>query len=493
MEDLLSKLHSFPPLPAPRIPLSDQQYDEGIKSQIEAVKKISDAKMMQPTAGGENMLQVIDPAFNTVPYAFCLVANVQATSKNTAKSVNMDILWSKMVQFLQVFDARQIRYLGDELNYIIKSVADFARSSRQPHLAVAPIRNAILRLDPSGSMLTANHLTLVKLAMESRRYVDAAPALKKFILYVPGYSALPKPKYLCDMSLSPAAYITPATKLNTKLKYQDILEYFLYSGMVHIGLVDWENAFHCLESAVTYPSKDSSPSKIMVEAYKKWILVGLLKEGQYLPLPKSTSPGPGKSYHTLAKPYEALAQIFESGTASRVKSEIEAGTTWWRNDGNTGLILQVQSAFQRFAIRDLGDVYSKISIPEVFSQTTSAETGYKLQNLQAGEALVQQMIQRGDLHATLSHPPTGPAILTFSPSGAALSERQMQSELAAATARIQDLTKEIKQTDRMVTYDKEYVKFMQKIKKSKEQHPEQDAPGAGWNESLDDEDIMSMY
>ncbi|KAL2073687.1 hypothetical protein VTL71DRAFT_11013 [Oculimacula yallundae] len=491
MDDLLSKLHSFPPSPPPRVPLSDQQYDEGIRGQIEAVKKISEAKLLQPTPGGENMLEVIDPAFNTVPYAVCLVANIQATNKSNAKGVDMDNLYAKMIEFLGVFDARQIRYLGDELSYIIKSVADIARGSRQPHLAVQPIRNAILRLDPSGSMLTANHINLVKLAMESRSYQDAAPVLQKFILYVPGYSALPKPKYLCDMSLSPAAFITPATKLNSKLKYQDILEYFLYSGEVHIALNDWENAFHCLESAVTYPTKDSSPSKIMVDAYKKWVLVGILKEGQLLPLPKSTSPGPSKNYHILAKPYETIAQIFENGTASRLKSEADAGATWWRNDGNTGLILEVMAAWQRFQIRDLATVYSKISIPEIVSQTTSAETGYKLPTAQLGEALVQNMIQRGDINATLSHPPTGPAILTFSPSGAALTERQMQSELAASTSRIQDLTKEIKQTDRIITHDKEYIKYMQKMKKTKVGNSE--PPEGQWNDITEDEDIMAMY
>ncbi|KAG4423074.1 hypothetical protein IFR04_003850 [Cadophora malorum] len=491
MDDLLSKILSFPPHPPPHVPLSDQQYDDGIKDQIEIVKKISGQKMLQQTSGGENMLEVINPALNTVPYAFCLVANLEAVAKNTGKGVNMDILWGKMVEFLDVFDTRQIRYIGEEFNHIVRGVADFARNSRQGYLAVAPIRNAILRLDPSGSMLTANHILLVKLAMDTRNYQDAAPVLKKFILYVPGYSALPKPKYLCDMTLSPAAFITPATKLNVKLKYPEILEYFLYSGMAHIGLRDWENALHCLESAVTYPTKDSSPSKIMVEAYKKWILVGLLMEGKLLPLPKSTSSGPSKNYHTLAKPYETLAQIFENGTASRLKSEADAGVQWWRNDSNTGLILQVLAAYQQFQIRQLANVYSKISIPEVVSLTTSAETGYKLATPQAGEALVQAMIQRGELHATLSGPPTGPPILTFSPSGTALTEPQMQRELAASTARIQALTKEIKQTDRMLTHDTQYIKFVVKQKKNKSNT--EDGPMQEWNELAEDEDIMSMY
>jgi COP9 signalosome complex subunit 3 len=208
-------------------------------------------------------------------------------------------------------------------------------------------------------------------------------------------------------------------------------------------------------------------------------------------LPKSTSAGPSKNYHTLAKPYETLAQIFESGTASRLKSEADAGASLWRNDSNTGLVLQVLAAYQRFQIRDLANVYSKISIPELVGLTTSAETGYKLPTPQAGESLVQTMIQRGDLNATLSRPPTGPSILTFSPSGTALTEPEMQRELAASTSRIQALTKEIKQTDRMLTHDKDYIKFVQKLKKNKAAAEE--GPASEWNEIGEDEDIMAMY
>tara|TARA_R110002060_G_scaffold66675_1_gene75450 strand:+ start:336 stop:512 length:177 start_codon:yes stop_codon:yes gene_type:complete len=58
MDDLLSKILSFPPHPPPHVPLSDQQYDDGIKDQIEIVKKISGQKMLQQTSGGENMLEV---------------------------------------------------------------------------------------------------------------------------------------------------------------------------------------------------------------------------------------------------------------------------------------------------------------------------------------------------------------------------------------------------------------------------------------------------
>jgi len=58
MDELLPKFLAFPPHPPPANPLSDEKYDEGIKAQIEAIKKTTDAKLLQQTSSGENALDV---------------------------------------------------------------------------------------------------------------------------------------------------------------------------------------------------------------------------------------------------------------------------------------------------------------------------------------------------------------------------------------------------------------------------------------------------
>lgn len=333
----------------------------------------------------------------------------------------------------------------------------------------------------------------MELALESRVYNTSLPVLDKYILYFPGANNLPKPKYICQTDLPPSAFITVALEHTEKFKYQSVLEYFIYSGMVYIALCRWESALESLESAVTYPVKEgTSISKVMVEAYKKWVLVGVLLEGKPLPLPKSTSSAAAKAYHILAKPYESFAQIFETATAGRLKSEFDSGKTIWQNDYNTGLVQEVLAAYQKFQIRNLGNIYSKISIPEIVSQTQSAETGSKLPTALAAEQLVQSMISEGTLHATMSRSPNGPAILTFSTSGPVLSEAQIQVELLASTQRIQDLTQEIRQTDRMLTHEKEYIKHVQKQKKNKNSGLLGDVAGESgmdWN-AAEDEQLM---
>ena len=310
-------------------------------------------------------------------------------------------------------------------------------------------------------------MLVVHLALESRAFVLAPLVLDNFILYFPGTLNQPKHKYLCDMSLAPNVYITPQTNLTAKIKTSEVLEYFLFSGMIYIGLQNWERARECLENAITYPLRGDAPvSKIMVEAYKKWVLVGVLLEGKLLPLPRWTSGIAAKQYHILGKAYDVLAQLFESATASRLKAEADAGARVWGNDYNTGLVVTVLAAYQKFQIKNLGKVYTKISIPEVHNQTQSAETGNKLPNAQAVDVLVRSMIGTNQLRASLSN--SSPPILTFASTGPVLSEVEMQRELAQATQRITTLTNEIKKTDRVLTHDKEFIKYYQKYLKNKE-------------------------
>jgi COP9 signalosome complex subunit 3 len=338
-------------------------------------------------------------------------------------------------------------------------------------------------------MLTFKHLILVRLALSSRQLANAVPVLDKPILYFPSGQKPLKSKLLCNMSNPPSVYITPDSGFTRKLKYQEVLEYFLYRGMIYIGTGNWRKAFESLEDAITFPTKEGGVSKIQIDAYKKWVLVGLLLEGKLLGLPKVTGNSAAKTHHIIAKPYEAVAQIFETGTAARLKAEVDAGNGIWQNDCNMGLILHVLSDYQKNQIRNLASIYNKMSIQEVHTSTTSAETGARLPNVQATETLVRSMIADGSLHATLSATPN--LVLSFSPIGQVLSEPQFQRELAASTTQVKALTDEIKHTDHMLTHEKDYIKWLQKQKKSGKNVADLGIGGTDMDWNGDDEDLMA--
>ncbi|TVY83781.1 COP9 signalosome complex subunit [Lachnellula suecica] len=490
MDDLLPKLLAFPPHPPPSIPLTDTQYDEGIKSHISTVKGMADSKLLLRTSSGDGVLDLINPSINTVPYAFTLLAIITAVHKGNKNVDAKGNLWKNMSDFVSNLDPRQIRYLGAELGQITDTIVEYARSSNQIAAAVTPVTNSLLNYDPTGGMLTSRHLLLVKLSLNSRQFFDAVPVLDKPILYFPTQKT-PKSKLLCNMSSSPSTYITTDNGFTKKLKYQEVLEYFLCRGMIYAGLRDWKKAFQSLEDAVSFPTKEGAVSKMMIDAYKKWILVGLLRDGKAPTLPKVTGNGAAKVYHVIAKPYESLAQIFETGTASRLKAEADVGTAIWQQDCNLGLVLHVLAAYQKTQIRNLANIYTKMSIQEVHSATTSAETGFKLPSVHATETLVRSMIADGSLHATVSSGSSSPSILTFLPPGTLLSEAVFQNQLAISTVQVKALTDEIKHTDHALTHEKDYVKWLQKQKKGKVINIDQGISGPDMDWQNDDEDLMA--
>lgn len=78
-------------------------------------------------------LQIINPALNSIPYAFALLArindvqNLQKSAQNNTPPVDLMPLWEKIVHFLENFDPRQVRYIGSETLEIITVVAALAR------------------------------------------------------------------------------------------------------------------------------------------------------------------------------------------------------------------------------------------------------------------------------------------------------------------------------------------------------------------------------
>jgi COP9 signalosome complex subunit 3 len=74
-------------------------------------------------------------------------------------------------------------------------------------------------------------------------------------------------------------FITDSSGLSSKLTYKDYMRYFLYGGMIYMALKKWRKALHLLGVVISMPTAGSI-SMVMVEAYKKWVLVGLLAKGK---------------------------------------------------------------------------------------------------------------------------------------------------------------------------------------------------------------------
>ncbi|KAI9810393.1 MAG: hypothetical protein M1827_006279 [Pycnora praestabilis] len=506
MDELLPQLLAFPPHPPPAQPLSDAEYDRQIRALLQILNQTSANRLVGGVAGGGDLLDILDPSINTLPYMYALLAHINASQGGTGKQSNTSAsraslpgggLWLRMVEFLERFDARQIRYAGTEWRRVIETTAKTARAISKPLLAIRPVKTAMLRMDPSTSTFTSTHVLFVQLCLEARSYRPALPILSNDIYHFPQPPIAGAAPFLCSPNEPSCSYINASSGISGKLSYMDHLEYHLYGAMLYIGLKDWERALVFLEYVISAPTNGVA-SNIMVEAYKKWVLAGLLQTGGSLPAPRTSSGSVFKTFRAIAKPYDAVAHAFVLGNLQRLREEIEVGQHIWRDDNNTGLLIQILDAHRRFAIINLEKTYSTLSIPEISIRTSPTENDHT-----EVEAYIVSLISSGQLNATLFHPsdPQRPTMLQFASSSTAGPQAQTEAvqykDLQDQTMKIMRLAEHVKETDRRLALSKEYIEWMKKAKKNKGSGA---IAGGGdhamdmtWDDGPVDEDMMADF
>ncbi|MCJ1294868.1 hypothetical protein MMC34_006427 [Xylographa carneopallida] len=497
MEALLPQLLSFPPPPHQ---LSDREYDRQIKALVQLLHETSASKLAKGVAGGGDLLDILDPAVNSLPYLYTLLAHLGG-SHDEKQSGNGLLkvfypggqLWEKMLEFVEHFDPVQIRYAGHKWRYLLEKIARVGELSNKPLMAIPPIRTAILRLDPSAACFTSNHLLLIKLCLQTKAFQAALPLLDHDVLHMPSspdkVSYFPLP---CGDHETSSTFITTSSGLSDKLAYRDYLMYFLYGGMIYLGLKDWTRALLFLEIVIIAPTSNAA-SMIQVEAYKKWVLVGLLLKGTPMAMPKTTNTYAARTFRAIAKPYDTLADAFTEDNGEKLYAEVQAAQQMWHKDCNMGLVLQVLNAFRRFLILKLEKTYAALPISLVAQQTSPQPS-----NIAETESYLTSLIVSGQLNATLS-PSANVAeksILRFAATShdrpLARSEMQNFEDLQTQTKKFAYLTRHIKDTERRLELSKEYLEWARKNQKPKDPRAGTANAGiAGNTEYGVDEDMLA--
>ncbi|KAF7594271.1 COP9 signalosome complex subunit 3 [Aspergillus hancockii] len=355
MSDILSQLTSVSPRLHTSI-TSDEDYDKQLRDLIAYLQqpnRVSDIVAVSDFLLDLTIvvarLQNLDPASHSLSYLSVFVLKVKSAQGGNKYHLPEEIypggeLWLKAVRFLRGFDPFQIQYAGHEWRQLVELVIQAAQSVSKPALAVSVIRDTILRLDPSSEVLTSIHSTFIKLSLMTRSYKLALPVLDRQICHFPTTTGQAYQEYyqplLSRKHESSMVFITDASGFSTKLTYRDHLQFFLCGAMIYMALKRWDKALHFLSIVISCPVTNAV-SKIMVEGYKKWVLVSLLGYGKMISHPGVISGHVMRTYQSLAKPYISLANAFEKSDIQRIRAEVEIAQSIFRIDNNTGLVYQV--------------------------------------------------------------------------------------------------------------------------------------------------------
>jgi COP9 signalosome complex subunit 3 len=454
--------------------------------------------LMSPKTDNDD--QELPSSHHTILYTYILLANIEA-SASSGKAVSRQVpsvalpegaLWRYITHLLFEFDPIQARYCGSQLLRIVDYVSLGAEQTANYVPAIQMLHHFILRLDSTSSTLTSTHRTFLRLCLLSQAYAEAAQVLDQPIYHIPSQQTdLRTNRYLCSNSDRLYLFLSPATGLSQPVTSRTYLEYFLLGGMCYMALRRYDDAMLFLEVVLTAPTALNVASTVMVEAYKKWLLVGLLRRGVTPTIPKNVGQNAIKHIRALARPYECVAEAFEFGNIQRLRAEIEAGNLMWQDDNNYGLMVEVYQAFRKFAVLKLGRTFIALSIAEVARRTSPDAS-----NVNETKAYLGALISSGALNAVITDGSNGDQALRFLPSStSAKSETAVESALAAQTQDLQVLLRHVQDTEHRLEVSREYIDYLRKLKKVKDEEKKNGRTGAGRPAAVDDvdEDMMEEF
>jgi len=470
-------------------PAGDTEYDRSLRDFMAMIRKTKQSQLNQQV-NGNSLLQLLDPARNSISYLFVLLAR-------KSQKLTQETLFA-ITDFLVSFDPIQMRYAGPEWSQLIRWVNEIYVQSQDPQI-ILPIRTAILRMDPLSSTFTSNHLLLVRLCLEAGLPREALPILDMDIYCLPT-----DPITGIDDTLMCAAhelscmYITRGSGISLEVQVAMLQEYYYLGAYVYIGLRLYERARLFLEMVITVPVQNHAVNPLMVEAHKRMILIGLLAQGQPYKTSHLVDQASYKTMQSLSKPYDALADAFYRRDVRKFNAETDAANAQWAEDGNTGIVNQVSESLLRYRVIDLQKTYAALPVDRVATHLSLPP--------QATSTLLTQMIRDGHVNATITHPsaststtnghPPSP-ILRFQAQKTSQSDSEVDRQLQSQVRRIQELSAYLKEADRKVSITKEYADWIRRSKKTDHGTAAfEDPMDLTWGPSAgrgdaDDEDMMA--
>jgi COP9 signalosome complex subunit 3 len=190
----------------------------------------------------------------------------------------------------------------------------------------------------------------MQLCMETRSYAAAVPILDNYIHSIPTKIPASVREGLeysvpCADVATSAEYIHQGSGHSDKVVLADVQEYYLLGAMAYLGLRQFKKAQQFLEHVLIVPAANIA-NGLMLEAYKKWVLVNCLVNfavgrahhvgndmsdfTQGGAIPRTVNINAIKQVRSASKAYEAVAEAYtQLGNLPKLKAQIKAGTETW--------------------------------------------------------------------------------------------------------------------------------------------------------------------
>jgi len=355
----------------------------------------------------------LDPAMHSLGYVFVLAAKLNNQKMDPQR------FSAQVLRFLSTFTPGQIRLVPNKFAAVCRRFKEICIESNQAMRAVKPLRLAITKWRTGSECLTPVHADFLQACLSARCYNAALPILDADI-------------YDINQDITS---VTP----------RDMLLYYYYGGMIYTGLKDYKRAFNFFRTAVTSPAVVLSA--IMVESYKKYILVSLLVHGKVVSLPRYTSSVVQRYHKTSFPQYQEFATAFGTQSTDDLHKCAEVNVEVFRKDKNLGLVKQcIQSLYSKNIQRHT-QTYLTFSLQDMASSA-------KLRTAAEAEKHVLKMIEKGEIFATVNQKD---GMVSFQEDPESYDTKKMTAHLDAQIQKVIDLGQKVRGIDENIASSAHYI------------------------------------
>ncbi|XP_061088860.1 COP9 signalosome complex subunit 3 isoform X2 [Conger conger] len=280
---------------------------------------------------------------------------------------DFETLFSQVQLFISTSNGEQIRHATDTFAGLCHQLTNALVERKQPLRGIAVIKQAIEKIQMNSNQLTSMHADLCQLCLLAKCLKPALPFLE------------------LDM--------TDICKENGSYEAKHFMCYYYYGGMIYTGLRDLERALYFYEQAISTPAM--AVSHIMLEAYKKRILVSLVLQGKVPALPKYTSQVVCRFVKPLSNAYHELAQAYATNDPAVLRGLVNKHSDLFTRDNNMGLVKQCLASLYKKNIQRLTKTFLTLSLQDMASRV-------QLSGPQEAEKYILHMIENAEIYASIN-------------------------------------------------------------------------------------------
>lgn len=318
----------------------------------------------------DTVLESLDMTQHSLGYLAVLVAKLSQENID-----NWADLLGKCDTFVSRACPEQIKFSPNSLSDLCHILTAVLVKRGCAIRGISILARAVRTLQQSSpASLTPAHSDLARLCLVSKCFSPALPFLDTDVALI--------------------------CKENGQFDAMYLLLYYYYGGCIYTALKQFERALFFFEVCITTPT--AAVSHIMLEAYKKYQLVGLLAHGDKpksfkdnLALPKYTAPVVGKFLKPLCSAYNELVTAYHSNSSAELRAVVTKHQEAFSADSNLGLVNQVVASQTRTNIHRLTRTFVTLSLSDLASRVG-------LPGPAAVERELVAMIEAGSIHAAIS-------------------------------------------------------------------------------------------